>query len=257
MCIVFNPSPFDERLKDIDYNMISYLLINEVEAKGISGLSEPEEALTYLEEKYKSMKIVLTLGSKGCIYFDGKEKIYQSAYKVEVKDTTAAGDTFTGYFVSEISKSTDVRKALQIASAASAIAVSREGAAPSIPLYEETKEALENFKKRKLNNEESLEDKIKDYIEENIKTADINELAQKLGYTTVYTGVLVKKITGYSFTDFVKRKRCSKAAKMLVETTMPIQQIINEIGYENQSFFRKMFKEKYGETPLKYRKNRE
>lgn len=257
MCIVFNPSPFDERLKDIDYNMISYLLINEVEAKGISGLSEPEEALTYLEEKYKSMKIVLTLGSKGCIYFDGKEKIYQSAYKVEVKDTTAAGDTFTGYFVSEISKSTDARKALQIASAASAIAVSREGAAPSIPLYEETKEALENFKKRKLNKEESLEDKIKDYIEENIKTADINELAQKFGYTTVYTGVLVKKITGYSFTDFVKRKRCSKAAKMLVETTMPIQQIINEIGYENQSFFRKMFKEKYGETPLKYRKNRE
>ena len=70
-------------------------------------------------------------------------------------------------------------------------------------MYEETKEALENFKKRKLNKEESLEDKIKDYIEENIKTADINELAQKLGYTTVYTGVLVKKITGYSFTDFV------------------------------------------------------
>ena len=124
-------------------------------------------------------------------------------------------------------------------------------------LYEETKEALENFKKRKLNKEESFEDKIKDYIEENIKTADINELAQKLGYTTVYTGVLVKKITGYSFTDFVKRKRCSKAAKMLVETTMPVEQIINEVGYENQSFFRKMFKEKYGETPLKYRKNRE
>ena len=103
--------------------MISYLLINEVEAKGISGLSEPEEALTYLKEKYKSMKIVLTLGSKGCMYFDGKERIYQSAYKVDVKDTTAAGDTFTGYFVSELSKNTDIKKALQIASAASAIAV--------------------------------------------------------------------------------------------------------------------------------------
>jgi YesN/AraC family two-component response regulator len=238
MCIVFNPSPFDEKLKDIDYNMISYLLINEVEAKGISGLSEPEEALTYLKEKYKSMKIVLTLGSKGCMYFDGKERIYQSAYKVDVKDTTAAGDTFTGYFVSELSKNTDIKKALQIASAASAIAVSREGAAPSIPFYKETKDALENFKKRKINNEESIEDEIKDYVAENIKTADINQLAQKLGYTSVYTGILVKKVLGYTFTDYVKRKRCSLAAKMLVETSLSVEQIINEVGYENQSFFR-------------------
>ena len=82
-------------------------------------------------------------------------------------------------------------------------------------------------------------------------------MAQKLGYTSVYTGILVKKVLGYTFTDYVKRKRCSLAAKMLVETSLSVEQIINEIGYENQSFFRKMFKEKYGETPLKYRKNRE
>ncbi len=154
MCIVLNPSPFDERLMNIDYNMISYVILNEVEAKGISGCSEPEEALVVLKNKYPHLKIVLTLGKNGSVYFDGENKIYQSAYRVEVKDTTAAGDTFTGYFVSEIAKGSSVKKSLQIAATASAIAVSRMGAAPSIPLYNEVEKALDSFEKNKADNAE-------------------------------------------------------------------------------------------------------
>ena len=57
-------------------------------------------------------------------------------YKRQV-DTTAAGDTFTGYFLSEVLRGGSVKYALDIASQAAAIAVSRRGAAPSIPWRDE------------------------------------------------------------------------------------------------------------------------
>ena len=81
---------------------------------------------------------MLTLGSNGCIYSDAFCEVYQPAFKVNVVDTTAAGDTFTGYFIAELSNGSDYQTILKTASAAAAIAVSRNGAAPSIPSREET-----------------------------------------------------------------------------------------------------------------------
>ena len=89
---------------------------------------------------------MLTLGSKGCVYMDDKRKLYQNAFKVKAVDTTAAGDTFTGYFVAEIAKGTDYQEILKIATAASAIAVSRKGAAPSIPDKDEVLSWLNSLK---------------------------------------------------------------------------------------------------------------
>ena len=63
-------------------------------------------------------------------------------YKVKAVDTTAAGDTFCGYFLSEITKGREIPEILKTASAASAIAVSRNGAAPSLPEYEEVEKFL-------------------------------------------------------------------------------------------------------------------
>ena len=257
ICIVFNPSPFNDKLKDIDYNMISYVMVNEVEARGISGCNEPEQALAVLNERYPELKVVLTLGKNGSVFFDGESKVYQPAYKVEVKDTTAAGDTFTGYFVSEIAKGSGYKQAMQIASAASAIAVSRMGASSSIPTYCEVENALKGFQKNRSDGaNQRKERKIVEYIEQNLKEADINELSEILGYSHVYTSSLVKKLSGKTFSELLKAKRCASAARMLLETDLPISEIISEIGYENQSFFRKMFKQTYGETPLQYRKNR-
>ena len=75
-----------------------------------------------------------------------------------------------------------------------------------------------------------------------------------IGYSNVYTGSLVKKFTGKSFTKLLQAKRCSIAAKKLLNTDLSIEKIVADVGYENESFFRKIFKEKYGKNPLDYRK---
>lgn len=255
MCIILNPSPFNEKLDKIDFNKLAYIILNEVEAKAISGCDIPEESLTYIKNKYPNLKVMLTLGSNGCIYTDSLCEFYQPAFKVNTVDTTAAGDTFTGYFVAELSRGTDYQKILKIASAASAIAVSRKGAAPSIPDKCEVLSSLERLKENKSNSKSDIIRKqIDSYIEKNIKTANLEELSAILGYSAVYAGSLVKKLTGKSFTKAVQTKRCSIAAEKLLNTDLSVEKIIADLGYENESFFRKTFKEKYGKNPLDYRK---
>lgn len=75
----------------------------------------------------------------------GENVLHQEAYKVQAVDTTAAGDTFAGYFLAQRMNGADVKQALAMASAASAIAVSRKGAAPSIPEREEAERSLRIF----------------------------------------------------------------------------------------------------------------
>ena len=82
------------------------------------------------------------MGSKGCVYSDAKQEVTQSAHRVKAVDTTAAGDTFTGYFVAGIAASKDMKEVIKTASVAAGIAVTREGAAPSIP---DKKEVLDTI----------------------------------------------------------------------------------------------------------------
>lgn len=131
MCIILNPSPFNEKISKIDFNMLSYIILNEIEAAAVAETQE--ESISRIKNKYPNLKIMLTLGSKGCVYSDDTQEIMQKAYKVKAVDTTAAGDTFTGYFVAGISNENEIKEVLKTASIASAIAVSRNGAAPSIP----------------------------------------------------------------------------------------------------------------------------
>ena len=72
---------------------------------------------------------------------------------------------------------------------------------------------------------------------------------------SVFPGSLVKKLTGEVFIKKVQAKRCSIVAEKLLNTDLPVGEIIADVGYENESFFRKIFNEKYGENPLDYRKN--
>ena len=257
MCIILNPSPFNEKIRKINFDMLSYLVINEVELLGISGCSEPEEGLLTLKNRYPTLKIILTLGENGSVLFYGTQELWQSAYKVNVVDTTSAGDTFLGYFVAELSKGTEYSQILKIASAASAITVSRKGAAPSIPNKDELMSLFDGLKESKPNaKSKTLYEQIDRYIEQNIKTANLGELSQMLGYSTVYTGKMVNKLMGESFVKVVIAKRCKMAAYMLLNTNASIHDIISTLGYENESFFRKAFKQKYGKTPLEYRKAR-
>jgi ribokinase len=85
---------------------------------------------------------MLTLGSEGSVCISDDEYVEQSIYKVKAIDTTAAGDTYTGYFIAGILNGKTIKESMDIASKASAIAVTRQGAAPSIPVLE----AVEEYK---------------------------------------------------------------------------------------------------------------
>lgn len=81
--------------------------------------------------------MILTLGQEGSIFKNKEQTVYQPACKVKAVDTTAAGDTFTGYFLAGIVNGKTPKEAMNLASRAAAITVSRKGAAPSIPYAEE------------------------------------------------------------------------------------------------------------------------
>lgn len=140
--ILFNPAPFSESLCKIDFNKIDYLVLNEVEIMDLSQKPEPTEALFYLFQKYPRTQIVLTLGSEGCAIIENGKVLKMPPFKVKAVDTTAAGDTFIGFFISEIARGSSVRSAVNIGQAASAIAVTKAGASVSIPDFSEVSEFL-------------------------------------------------------------------------------------------------------------------
>ena len=140
MTVVLNPSPYDSALESCDFGKVAMLLLNEIEGGQITGEEEPENILEKLRELYPETKIVLTLGKNGAVYQYKDERYYQDIYKVKAVDTTAAGDTFTGYFLSSAVEGMSVPEGLALAAKASALAVSRKRAADSIPLRREVME---------------------------------------------------------------------------------------------------------------------
>ena len=93
-------------------------LLNEVEGAQFTGESQPDSMIQMFREKLPDSKAVLTLGSEGAVYFDSKVEIRQPIFKTEVIDTTAAGDTFTGFFLAGLLKGFDISETLKIASKA-------------------------------------------------------------------------------------------------------------------------------------------
>lgn len=142
MQIALNPSPFNEKLDEVDMKKIGIFLLNEVEGGQITGLKDPDEILAKMREMFPHAKIVLTLGKDGAKYAEGEEVYYQPIFKVDAVDTTAAGDTFTGYFLAGLMEGRPVPEILEMSAKASSIAVTREGAVPSIPYRAEVAEAL-------------------------------------------------------------------------------------------------------------------
>lgn len=137
MEVILNPSPFDRNLEACDLSKISLFLMNEIEGWQITGEKEPDRILEKLRELYPKAKAVLTLGGDGSVYQNQEQRYRQGIFKVETKDTTAAGDTFTGYFISSMIEQMPAPEGLEIAAKAAAIAVSRDGATASIPTREE------------------------------------------------------------------------------------------------------------------------
>lgn len=142
MTVVLNPSPFDGQIPKCDIQAVDYLLINEVEGAELCGTKDCAAMKDILRRAYPETNILLTLGAQGAVYL-GRDNIEYCCgiYEVPVVDTTAAGDTFTGYFLAGIIKNGQIQDSLEQASIASGIAVSRKGASPSIPYREEVDRA--------------------------------------------------------------------------------------------------------------------
>lgn len=141
MVIALNPSPYDDRLRAVDFGKIDWLLVNEVEAAQISASDDPDRAWAQLHVRYPALNVLITLGGAGSVAWrlmgDNVERVTQPANRVRAVDTTAAGDTFTGYFIAGLMSNLPLKDCMARASLAAAISVTRPGAADSIPTSDE------------------------------------------------------------------------------------------------------------------------
>ncbi len=144
--IVLNPSPINRAVLELDLSKIHFLILNQIEAYNISNKTDTDEICDFFVKNYPELNVVLTLGSKGSIFVNRYEKTACKSYPVVVKDSTGAGDTFLGYFISHFAKTNDVAASLNMASMAAAIAVTKNGAAESIPHQNEVLSELAEIK---------------------------------------------------------------------------------------------------------------
>lgn len=141
---ILNPAP----AADLDDEMISnidILIPNEHELERMSKIKIKDRSSIVKASQYmlnKGIKMIIaTLGSQGVFYMDHNEHKFFEAYKVDVKDTTAAGDSFIGGFVSSYVEDKDIIKSIDMGQRAAAITIQRIGAQSSLP----TKEEVNNF----------------------------------------------------------------------------------------------------------------
>ncbi|MCW4153243.1 ribokinase [Halomonas sp. 18H] len=138
--VVFNPAPMTSGVSSLPLDQCKLLFFNRTEAATLLEMpleSSASDLLRRFNETLGSVEVVLTLGGEGAWYQYNSEAYFQPALKVQAIDTTAAGDTFVGYFLAARQAGLEPPQCLQRATAAAALAVQRRGAASSIPMAEE------------------------------------------------------------------------------------------------------------------------
>ncbi|RBP85677.1 ribokinase [Marinomonas rhizomae] len=143
--VAFNPAPMDAELTKQVLAFVDLLIVNEVEAMDLIGTTDIDSTIAAFPTAYPDMAVLMTLGKAGVCYFTGKESDQENteemlsvkAFSVEAVDTTAAGDTFIGFCLFSLMNGEDMTQAITRACAASAICVTRLGAAVAIPTQDE------------------------------------------------------------------------------------------------------------------------
>ncbi|HCQ2404823.1 TPA: ribokinase [Staphylococcus aureus] len=138
---VLNPAPAKALPNEL-LSLIDIIVPNETEAELLSGIkvtneqSMKDNANYFLSIGIKT--VLITLGKQGTYFATKNQSQHIEAYKVNAIDTTAAGDTFIGAFVSRLNKSQDnLADAIDFGNKASSLTVQKHGAQASIPLLEE------------------------------------------------------------------------------------------------------------------------
>lgn len=137
---ILNPAPATKLDEEIILNS-DYIIPNETELELLSGMSITDEksvinaADVLLKKGVKGL--IVTLGSKGCMYISKVERKAFPAYRVKAIDTTAAGDSFIGGFVNGLASGLNFEESIDRGTKVAAISVTRIGAQTSIPTLEE------------------------------------------------------------------------------------------------------------------------
>jgi len=140
MNVCLNTAPFDEKILALPLQLVDILVVNEIEGAALANTAKGasfDQVLDALVEAYPEGEIVLTVGKGGAYYGYKEVRLHEPIYDLPVVDTTAAGDTFIGYFLTSRSLGHDNQSSLRYACKASGLAVSRLGAMGSIPLASE------------------------------------------------------------------------------------------------------------------------
>lgn len=141
--IALNPSPVDDALlHSAALPLVDWLILNEIEGGQLTGETEPERICDALLHRFPETAVVLTLGKQGAVYADRYLRCWQAAYPVTPVDTTAAGDTFSGYFLAALLEGQTPQQALRLASRAAALTICTPGAAEAIPARTQVEQAL-------------------------------------------------------------------------------------------------------------------
>ncbi|MEN8778958.1 MAG: ribokinase [Glaciecola sp.] len=135
--VAFNPAPMTNDIKSLNFTHIDLLIVNEVEAAELSDCSQMDDIEAFFHTHFAHAEVIITLGKQGAKFIHArhteKADIVIPAFVVEATDTTAAGDTFIGFFMAHYQQHKIPQQALKFACAASALAVTKSGAAQSIP----------------------------------------------------------------------------------------------------------------------------
>ena len=134
LSVALNAAPMDASVKDYPLDQLTWLIVNEVEGGAPAGTEDEDAILPTLHEKYPHCGVLLTLGAHGARCMEANGRVTRcGSYRVRAVDTTAAGDTFTGYFLYGMLHGLSVPETLRLATTASALCVGRPGAADSVP----------------------------------------------------------------------------------------------------------------------------
>ncbi len=137
LTICFNPAPYGPEIQTYALDKVDILVVNETEGMGLAKVNSTEFLIDRLADAYADAEIILTLGEKGSIYRSAQDCLEVPANLVEVVDTTAAGDTFIGYYLAGKAAHLSVVESLQRATRAAGLCATRPGAMDSIPANNE------------------------------------------------------------------------------------------------------------------------
>ncbi len=149
--VAFNVAPVDGREQGYDLSGVALLIVNEIEAAALAGTADrlagtadQSAALRTLRHRYPDTDVVLTAGRDGLTHVGPRGGSELGAFSVAAVDETAAGDAFIGYLMAALIAGALMRDALTMASAAGALAVTKAGAANSIPLLADVAALVKN-----------------------------------------------------------------------------------------------------------------